>query len=348
MRRERGRVIYVKWMKRILALAIVAALSMGCFAALASKDAAKYVYASGQVNVRSGPGLGYGSIGTMYEGERRLFLEKTSVDDRGVTWYQVQYNSSRTGWVSSVYSDIIAGADDDWNWDDSTDSYVKATGGQSNLRSGPGLGYEDIGTMHLGDTAEYLGDQSVDGRGVTWYYVEFDGEIGWVSSRYTTLYAGESYGEEERVVKATGQVNVRSGPGLDYKDIGTLYKGDTADYLGKSSVDDRGVTWYQIRFNSGTGWVSSRHSRLVGGGYDDDDDDDDEETVSGTYVKATRGQSNLRSGPGLSYEDLGTLHRGEQATFLDDWSVDDRGVMWYYVNFDGKIGWVSSRYTTLY
>ena len=41
-----------------------------------------------------------------------------------------------------------------------------------------------------------------------------------------------------------------------------LSKGDTAEYLSKTSVDDRGVTWYAIRTSQGEGWISSKYAKL--------------------------------------------------------------------------------------
>ena len=68
-----------------------------------------------------------------------------------------------------------------------TAAYVEATA-MVNLRSGPGLGYKDLGTIQKGETATYLGSYSKDERGETWYKVRFEGKEGWLSSRYTTLY----------------------------------------------------------------------------------------------------------------------------------------------------------------
>ena len=55
---------------------------------------------------------------------------------------------------------------------------------------------------------------------------------------------------------------MRSGPGLSYDDKGTLLSGSTATYLDEYSVDERGVTWYKISYNGGSGWVSSRYCEL--------------------------------------------------------------------------------------
>ena len=60
-----------------------------------------------------------------------------------------------------------------------------------------------------------------------------------------------------------GKSYVRTGPGLDYKSIGVLHRGEDAKYLGETSVDDRGVLWYKIRWNGRSAWVSSMYTRKV-------------------------------------------------------------------------------------
>lgn len=72
-----------------------------------------------------------------------------------------------------------------------------------------------------------------------------------------------------------------------------------------------------------------------------------EEVVGGkhTYIEGNDGKSNVRTGPGLKYKSIGVLHVGEEARFLGDTSVDDRGVLWYKIKWNGREAWVSSRYT---
>ena len=65
-------------------------------------------------------------------------------------------------------------------------------------------------------------------------------------------------------VKTTGDVWLRTGPGLDYESVAILKTGRTYEYLGESSVDERGVAWYRISVDDKTGWVSSRYSELIG------------------------------------------------------------------------------------
>ena len=65
-------------------------------------------------------------------------------------------------------------------------------------------------------------------------------------------------------VRTTASVNLRSGPGLSYAIVTSFPEGKSLTYLGESSVDDRGVTWYKVSSGKNTGWISSRYARLVG------------------------------------------------------------------------------------
>ena len=64
-----------------------------------------------------------------------------------------------------------------------------------------------------------------------------------------------------------------------------------------------------------------------------------------SYITGDNGKSNIRTGPGLGYASIGVLRRGESVKYLHDTSVDNRGVTWYKVRYNGRTGWVSSRYT---
>lgn len=55
------------------------------------------------------------------------------------------------------------------------------------MRTGPGLDYDTITSFPEGKSLKYLGEYSVDDRGVTWYRVAGGENTGWVSSRYAEL-----------------------------------------------------------------------------------------------------------------------------------------------------------------
>ena len=66
---------------------------------------------------------------------------------------------------------------------------------------------------------------------------------------------------------------------------------------------------------------------------------------SHSYIEGDDGKSYVRTGPGLGYKSLGVLHRGEDARHLHETSVDERGVVWYKIRWNGRDAWVSSMYT---
>ena len=164
-------------------VALVAALLLAILPA--SALAASYLEATGsRVSVRSGPGTSYSGLYTLVRGETVTYTGEYAYDGNGMKWYKVQYYSYGTGWVSSKYSKVY---DDGSGLDWGMQPYVQATGGSVNIRRTPSLTGQDLGTMSEGKTAVYLNQKSTDDRGVVWYYVNYNGIIGWVSSRYSRL-----------------------------------------------------------------------------------------------------------------------------------------------------------------
>ena len=237
----------------ILAMLMIAAMLCGSAMAAtftpsgSSTLSAAYVEATGSVNLRSGPGLGYKDIGTINKGTTLSYLNQFSIDERGVTWYKVHYKNS-SAWISSKYSELYGAAAVTW---------LYATDGKSYLRKAPNLEGQIITTLQRGDAAEYLGSSSIDERGVTWYRVSYKGNTGWVSSRYT------SFQQNDRTVYASeGDSKIRNNPNLNGDVIGFLYKGQSATYTEVSSFDNRGVEWYQVKIDGVFGWVSSMYTEI--------------------------------------------------------------------------------------
>lgn len=88
-------------------------------------------------------------------------------------------------------------------------------------------------------------------------FVYDDPESGTANDSYADEYAsevGSAY--------TTGNVNLRTGPGLGYDSAGSIPSGVYVEYLGESSVDERGVAWYYVRYNGKTGWSSSKYVEL--------------------------------------------------------------------------------------
>lgn len=194
------------------------------------------------------------------------------------------------------------------------------------LRAGAGTGYAVRDVVDKGVTLTY--DKSAkDSGGTTWYRVTYRGQKGWVCGRYVKSGGGSAGGK----VTTTGDVYLRSGAGLGYASRGIVWEGTTLSY-DKTAKDGRGVTWYHVSYNGKNGWISSKYARTGSGG--------------GTKVRTT-GSANVRRGPGLDYSIIGAVQEGTSLTYTGDTRKDDRGVAWYSVRYQGKAGWVSSKYAKL-
>lgn len=65
--------------------------------------------------------------------------------------------------------------------------------------------------------------------------------------------------------------------------------------------------------------------------------------LAGTVV--VTGDANVRTNPSLNGYRLGSVVQGTWLNYRDVYSIDERGVMWYGVDFNGEAAWVSSRYS---
>ncbi len=203
-----------------------------------------------RLNVRSGPGTGYGILGVIVPGSAYPVTGSQS------GWYSINFNG-QTGWVFGQYVTLTgSGAAPA-----PASAPAAASGGQSlqattslNVRSGPGTGYSILGGIAPGTSYPVTGSQ--DG----WYSLVYNGQTGWVSGQYVTLAgggaapaaaapAGASTGQ---MAQPTDRLNVRSGPGTGYNILGVIVPGSAYPVTGSQSG------WYSINFNGQTGWVSAQ------------------------------------------------------------------------------------------
>jgi N-acetylmuramoyl-L-alanine amidase len=138
-------------------------------------------------------------------------------------------------------------------------------------------------------------------------------------------------GRAGSTIYTTGDVNLRTGPGLDYSVYTSVKKGTTMEYLNEYAYDNRDVKWYKVYYNDCTLWVSSRFSTFS--------------TPSSKVV--TTGEVNLRWGPGKDYDIYGSVGKGKSMPYAGSSCYDYRGVKWYKVYYNGNDLWVSSRYSVL-
>ena len=228
-------------------------------------------------------------------------------------------------------------------------SYTVRTTASVNLRKGPGLGSGKITSLPRGKTLSYAGVSQFDSRGMGWHKVYYNGSAAWISWAYSNLLANGSAISEDRAVRASAALNVRSGAGTNYSKITTVSNGTNMVYLGETATVG-GTVWYKVTTSAGIGWVSGAYSRLVA--------TPDVKPVSGASGSSSSGSSYtkvyvsggsvwLRSGPSLNYSRVAVVYEGTNLNYRGSSSVDNRGVRWYNVTYNGQSVWISSRYAKL-
>lgn len=71
-------------------------------------------------------------------------------------------------------------------------------------------------------------------------------------------------GESAGCVTFSGTCNVREEPNLEGEVIGTASTRSKPGYAMQCRFDERGVAWYEVNWEGGTGWVSSKYATVRG------------------------------------------------------------------------------------
>ncbi len=125
-----------------------------------------------------------------------------------------------------------------------------------NVRTGPGSGYSKLGLAPKGAIYTILGKSG------SWYKIDYQGSIGYVSSSYVSLVNAvptnsATSTQTGKIANCTSGVNVRSGPGSGYAKLGIAPKGSLYPILGKSG------SYYIIPFNGTKGYVYSSYISVI-------------------------------------------------------------------------------------
>jgi len=151
------------------------------------------------LTIRSGPGTGYSSLGTLAKGKTFTVTGKAQ-DSSGTWWYTLSFNG-KTGYASSKYVTVVTTTPPaqeetvtpEVTPEEDKPAEVKKTIGTVvtqkdplTVRKGPGKNYGSMGTIKKGSTFEVTGSAQ-DTSGLTWYTFNFNGKTGYVSSSYVTV-----------------------------------------------------------------------------------------------------------------------------------------------------------------
>lgn len=200
------------------------------------------------------------------------------------------------------------------------------TASSLNIRSGPGISNKINFVAKKNDKLTILSSSN------GWYKVKSDsGKEGWGSSKYisissqTTTSNSSSNGNKQ---VTASRLNMRNGAGMSYRVICVLNKGDKVELISKSNE------WSKIKHNGRIGYVANQYL----GDIKTSEGTTNTGTVNTTKKQVNASSLNVRSGEGTSCGVIGSLKRG---AIID---VISQNAGWSKINYNGKIGYVSSIY----
>ena len=211
------------------------------------------------LRMRSQASTSAATLTMVYKGST---VELLSGEEDG--WYKVSYNGTE-GYMSADWLKVVTTADAavDVPADSTADAPADTTtapeetptqsatavvsDGPLNVRSGPGTGYDRVGSLKKGTEVTIL--ESLDG----WYKISAGDLIGYVSAQYISTDGNVT---QDGLV-LSGPLNVRTGPGTNYSRVGSLRAGSTVTIHSSSNG------WYQITCGSLSGYVSADYVALL-------------------------------------------------------------------------------------
>lgn len=131
------------------------------------KKTANGIVTGSNLNIRSGPGTGYASVGSMNAGDRVNILEQITIGD--TTW-----GCTSKGWISLQYV-YVDGTGTGNN------KLATVTGDNLNIRSGPGTNYGAVGSLSKDEVVTILYQVTVGDT--TWGNID----RGWIAMQYVSV-----------------------------------------------------------------------------------------------------------------------------------------------------------------
>ncbi|MDM5320826.1 N-acetylmuramoyl-L-alanine amidase [Bacillus altitudinis] len=152
----------------------------------------------------------------------------------------------------------------------------------------------------------------------------------------STLPLAHATAQTDQAVVATNEINVRTGPGLSYGIAAVVKRGESYPILTKQGE------WVQIGLSNGQkGWVVSWLITTSSGGQKAPKTKTQNERSAGSNsITSTASDLRIRTGPGTSYQVVGTFPQGASAKKLQTSGE------WTKISYKQAVGWVHSDYVS--
>jgi N-acetylmuramoyl-L-alanine amidase len=211
---------------------------------------------------------------------------------------------------------------------------VSATGSTVNIRSGPGLSSEVIGSMKQGDTAQQIT------RSGDWIEIRHGNTQGWVASWLVTSGEADSGAGQKIAVATVDSLNIRAQASLSAAVLSKMNAGEQA-----AVIESHG-DWTEVQYRNVRGFVSTQYISLNA---------QTEETTATTPAESTTtaleqlssfriavDALNVRAEPSLNAKVQGSVKKGEI------FAVQGMEGNWVKLALsENKTGWVYAFYGEL-
>ena len=192
------------------------------------------------VRLRTGPGTGYGILGSYNNGTALTILGTDS------GWTKVSVGGL-TGYIRSDYVNASGSGASQGGGETSQTGYINGT--SVRMRSGPNTSSTILGVYNTGTA------MTITGSNGNWYAVNYNGQNGYVCKDYMTTSkpGGSSQPTAQDGYIKGNSVRLRSGPGTGYSILGAYNNGQALTITGTSG------DWTSVTINGLKGYVSSAY-----------------------------------------------------------------------------------------
>ncbi len=294
----------------------------------------------GTVNVRTGAGASNSKITTVFKGDEFVYTDSAAASN-GTIWYKIILSSSKSGWISGTYVELIevpVGTNPTTTTTKATDKTTKATtdsttaatttttastttttkktttttakpaqnklqitGAKVNVRKGAGTSYSVVTTVKKGGTYVFTATKTVSGK--KWYKITVGSKSGWVIGTY---------------VKVVSTATTTKATTTTTKATTTTTKATTKSTTAKTTTTTKPTTTTTKKTTTTT--AKPAQNKLQ---------------ITGKIV-------NVRKGAGTSYGVVTTVKKGGTYVFTATKTVS--GKKWYKITVGSKSGWVIGTY----
>lgn len=194
-------------------------------------------------------------------------------------------------------------------------------------------------------TIPYNGQVNIKSKSGSWYYIEYNGTYGYVSDSYINqVSSGNSGSNSNTQTQTTGTGRVTARSGLNLRKSATTSSGviRTIPYNGQVNIKSKSGSWYYVEYNGSYGYVSDDYVQKTSSGSSNSQgssSNSNTQTQINGYGKVTaRSGLNLRKGASTGSGLITTIPYNSQV------KLKSKSGNWYYVDYNGSLGYVSADY----